>query len=110
MTDAHEQAVDPVVAMLYRTAEMIDGEWGCGHTAEQIRDGECDDDMGVFVAEGLTKLAAHDAEVRAAERERIGQGIENLDVYPFAGRSDYKVGRSDGLHDAARIARQEPDA
>lgn len=37
------QAHRAIVDLIFENAEVADGEWGCGHTAAQIRAGECSD-------------------------------------------------------------------
>lgn len=49
---AYRRLIDAAFEHLY----VIDGEWGCGHTAEEIRNGECDYNDGTL--RGVLKALA----------------------------------------------------
>lgn len=95
MSDAHGQAVEALAVVLSK------------HNERSLYNG--DRDIWHQEAEMLLAsdwLAAHDAEVRAAERERIGQAIEaHRDKQTCLG-CRYSQTLTNA---AARIARQEPD-
>ena len=59
-------------------------------------------DEAEYLAEFDRALAAHDAQVRADERERIAEAIEA--ARPEYERSPWRM----GMDEAARIARTEP--